>query len=118
MIADSARPDDDPSAHRPRKRGKYTQVAWYVRSPAFSWLADQNINRPSNECKRRKLKCSGGETCTRCLRDQIECVYPVSRPAGSTRETEVQDDRCVVSHEHDDLDLVALWSFSICILCG
>lgn len=63
------------------------------------WLSDMNTDWPSNECKRRKLKCSGGETCTRCMRDQIECVYPISRPAGQARETEVKDNRYVVSRE-------------------
>ncbi|CEJ57519.1 hypothetical protein PMG11_06210 [Penicillium brasilianum] len=48
----------DVTDQRPRKRAKYTQVA-------------------CNECKRRKLKCSGGTRCSRCTRDQVPCVYNV-----------------------------------------
>ncbi|KAH8703598.1 putative fungal-specific transcription factor [Talaromyces proteolyticus] len=45
-----------------RKRGKYTQVA-------------------CNECKRRKLKCSGGDVCTRCAANGMQCIYALqSRP--------------------------------------
>ncbi|KAJ5211393.1 Copper amine oxidase N2/N3-terminal [Penicillium cf. griseofulvum] len=50
-----------------RKRAKYTQVA-------------------CNECKRRKLKCSGGSVCVRCSRDQIPCVY-TNRPSSTVQET-------------------------------
>ncbi|KAE8153124.1 hypothetical protein BDV25DRAFT_42405 [Aspergillus avenaceus] len=40
-----------------KKRAKYTQVA-------------------CNECKRRKLKCSGETICSRCARDGAQCIYP------------------------------------------
>ncbi|KAJ5815791.1 hypothetical protein N7447_008024 [Penicillium robsamsonii] len=55
-----------------RKRAKYTQVA-------------------CNECKRRKLKCSGGLVCVRCSRDQIPCVY--NRPPSTSQETDPKDER-------------------------
>ncbi|KAE8552721.1 hypothetical protein TMatcc_007899 [Talaromyces marneffei ATCC 18224] len=48
----------------PRKRGKYTQVA-------------------CNECKRRKLKCSGEDVCKRCASNRVSCVYAVARPTAS-----------------------------------
>ncbi|KAJ5749378.1 uncharacterized protein N7511_011074 [Penicillium nucicola] len=55
-----------------RKRAKYTQIA-------------------CNECKRRKLKCSGGSVCARCSRDQIPCVYATVRSNGSV-QNELKDD--------------------------
>ncbi|EAW09986.1 transcription factor domain-containing protein [Aspergillus clavatus NRRL 1] len=45
-----------PDPPRSKKRAKYTQVA-------------------CNECKRRKLKCSGERVCVRCARDNVSCVY-------------------------------------------
>ncbi|KAI9044829.1 transcription factor domain-containing protein [Aspergillus affinis] len=48
--------DGTPEPPRSKKRAKYTQVA-------------------CNECKRRKLKCSGDAVCTRCARDDVECIY-------------------------------------------
>ncbi|KAJ5547893.1 hypothetical protein N7513_005127 [Penicillium frequentans] len=74
MTPDSSRRDDEPNPQRSRKRAKYTQVA-------------------CNECKRRKLKCSGGITCTRCARDDISCVYAAHRPIAATPEGDVKDDR-------------------------
>ncbi|KAL5354968.1 fungal-specific transcription factor domain protein [Aspergillus floccosus] len=50
------RRSDSPELPRSKKRAKYTQVA-------------------CNECKRRKLKCSGESICTRCARDNVPCVY-------------------------------------------
>ncbi|PYH49346.1 transcription factor domain-containing protein [Aspergillus saccharolyticus JOP 1030-1] len=55
-----------PEPPRSKKRAKYTQVA-------------------CNECKRRKLKCSGETVCSRCVRDQVRCVYaPNAHAAGYT----------------------------------
>ncbi|KAJ5103553.1 hypothetical protein N7532_004082 [Penicillium argentinense] len=51
---------EPPSSERANKRARYTQIA-------------------CNECKRRKLKCSGGTTCTRCIRDKVTCVYATNR---------------------------------------
>ncbi|PYI35014.1 hypothetical protein BP00DRAFT_454240 [Aspergillus indologenus CBS 114.80] len=48
-----------PEPPRSKKRAKYTSVA-------------------CNECKRRKLKCSGETVCSRCTRDQVRCVYAPS----------------------------------------
>ncbi|RAH46219.1 transcription factor domain-containing protein [Aspergillus brunneoviolaceus CBS 621.78] len=48
-----------PEPPRSKKRAKYTSVA-------------------CNECKRRKLKCSGETVCSRCTRDQVRCVYTPS----------------------------------------
>ncbi|PYH81322.1 fungal-specific transcription factor domain protein [Aspergillus uvarum CBS 121591] len=48
-----------PEPPRSKKRAKYTSVA-------------------CNECKRRKLKCSGETVCSRCARDQVRCVYAPS----------------------------------------
>ncbi|PLB53521.1 fungal-specific transcription factor domain protein [Aspergillus steynii IBT 23096] len=56
------RPGDTPEPPRSKKRAKYTQVA-------------------CNECKRRKLKCSGDSVCTRCARDEVECIYSGNAPA-------------------------------------
>lgn len=33
------------------------------------------IDKSSNECKRRKIKCNGQSPCQRCGRQQLECVY-------------------------------------------
>ncbi|KAJ5351029.1 hypothetical protein N7452_000003 [Penicillium brevicompactum] len=60
----------DPS--RARKRAKYTQIA-------------------CNECKRRKLKCSGESICARCARNQIQCTYAVTR-AETRQGTEDKDE--------------------------
>ncbi|KAL4809887.1 fungal-specific transcription factor domain-containing protein, partial [Aspergillus unguis] len=49
---------------RSRKRAKYTQLA-------------------CNECKRRKLKCDGKEICSRCVRQNVECIYTPSSHASS-----------------------------------
>jgi hypothetical protein len=49
----------------------------------------------SNECKRRKLKCSGGPVCERCSRDKVTCVYATNRSPGVSQETEVNVDQCV-----------------------
>ncbi|KAF3390292.1 hypothetical protein F1880_009425 [Penicillium rolfsii] len=71
MLASTSAGDmADTSEQRPRKRAKYTQVA-------------------CNECKRRKLKCSGGTTCSRCTRDHVPCVYNiVHKPAASVPSIE------------------------------
>ncbi|RAL08894.1 transcription factor domain-containing protein [Aspergillus homomorphus CBS 101889] len=56
---------DTPEPPRSKKRAKYTQVA-------------------CNECKRRKLKCTGEAVCARCVRDQVRCVYaPGAHAVGS-----------------------------------
>ena len=44
----------------------------------------------SNECKRRKLKCSGEPVCFRCARDGVQCVYPFSRHENNATEIERQ----------------------------
>ena len=52
----------------------------------------------SNECKRRKLKCSSGLVCARCSRDQIPCVYATQRlPNKSIQETDLNDEGYVSS---------------------
>jgi hypothetical protein len=90
---------ESPKSHpseRARKRAKYTQVAWWVGfRNAFPLIL---TDHPSNECKRRKLKCSGGALCARCSRDQIQCVYAASR-SGVANETEPNDERCAASHQ-------------------
>ncbi|KAJ5111607.1 hypothetical protein N7532_002142 [Penicillium argentinense] len=70
MTSHSARTGDDVSSPRPRKRAKYTQIA-------------------CNECKRRKLKCSGSKPCARCDRDQIPCLYTSQRPAAPVPAQEI-----------------------------
>ncbi|KAJ5286576.1 hypothetical protein N7524_001882 [Penicillium chrysogenum] len=72
MVSESPRsPRDDDSSRR--KRAKYTQVA-------------------CNECKRRKLKCSGGPTCVRCSRDHIPCVYAHRPSTTSIQGPDVNDE--------------------------
>jgi len=58
-----------------------------------------NTNGLSNECKRRKLKCSGGETCTRCDRDNVTCIYDANR--SSTHPSEFKDSRYDLSRLTD-----------------
>ncbi|KAB8207905.1 hypothetical protein BDV34DRAFT_223102 [Aspergillus parasiticus] len=55
-----------------KKRAKYTQVA-------------------CNECKRRKLKCSGEPTCSRCARDGVPCIYTPSAYALSNAASSVEE---------------------------
>ncbi|KAJ5418490.1 uncharacterized protein N7487_002040 [Penicillium crustosum] len=74
MISESPRSSREDDSFQRRKRAKYTQVA-------------------CNECKRRKLKCSGGLVCVRCSRDQVPCVYATNRPSVSTLETDPKDER-------------------------
>lgn len=55
----------------------------------------------SNECKRRKLKCSGEPVCSRCIRDNVQCVYVPNTYALSSKtipspEVQVHDERSVV----------------------
>ncbi|KAJ5235117.1 uncharacterized protein N7469_004285 [Penicillium citrinum] len=65
--------EHEPSpSERARKRARYTSIA-------------------CNECKRRKLKCSGGEICTRCDRDNVTCIYDANR--SSTHPSEFKDPR-------------------------
>ncbi|KAL4901125.1 hypothetical protein BDW74DRAFT_181979 [Aspergillus multicolor] len=63
---------------RSRKRAKYTQLA-------------------CNECKRRKLKCDGKQVCSRCVRQNAQCIYtPSSHASTNTPATptgEGRDDR-------------------------
>ncbi|KAL4915822.1 hypothetical protein BDW62DRAFT_219149 [Aspergillus aurantiobrunneus] len=49
---------------RSKKRAKYTQLA-------------------CNECKRRKLKCDGKPVCSRCTRQNAQCVYTPSSHAST-----------------------------------
>ena len=84
--------EHEPSPYeRARKRARYTQIAWYARTPQLESRVALNTNELSNECKRRKLKCSGGETCTRCDRDNVTCVYDANR--SSTHPPEFKDSR-------------------------
>ncbi|KAL4866745.1 hypothetical protein BDV12DRAFT_130269 [Aspergillus spectabilis] len=57
-------PKRSSSSEQPRnkKRAKYTQLA-------------------CNECKRRKLKCDGKPVCSRCVRQNAQCVYTPSSHA-------------------------------------
>ncbi|KAJ5750179.1 hypothetical protein N7533_007207 [Penicillium manginii] len=59
--------DELPSSERAKKRARYTQIA-------------------CNECKRRKLKCSGGSICARCDRDNVPCVYATTRTSAHPGE--------------------------------
>ncbi|RAL03145.1 transcription factor domain-containing protein [Aspergillus ibericus CBS 121593] len=75
----SKRGSNTPEPSRTKKRAKYTQVA-------------------CNECKRRKLKCSGEPVCSRCARDHVRCVYTpnahaVANTASPAVEDPVKDDR-------------------------
>ncbi|PWY86624.1 fungal-specific transcription factor domain protein [Aspergillus sclerotioniger CBS 115572] len=77
--ASSKRGSHTPEPSRTKKRAKYTQVA-------------------CNECKRRKLKCGGEPVCSRCLRDNVRCVYTpnahaVANTASPSLEDPVKDDR-------------------------
>lgn len=35
----------------------------------------EKLIRSSNGCKKRKIKCDGGETCQRCAQLGVQCVY-------------------------------------------
>ncbi|OKL61995.1 hypothetical protein UA08_02541 [Talaromyces atroroseus] len=66
MAESSKRSAPSADTCEPRKRGKYTQVA-------------------CNECKRRKLKCSGGDVCKRCASNGMTCVYALQSLPTQTR---------------------------------
>ncbi|CAI7659465.1 unnamed protein product [Penicillium glandicola] len=88
MISEPPRSSRDDSSRR--KRAKYTQVA-------------------CNECKRRKLKCSGGLVCVRCSHDQIHCVYAAHRPSStSIQETDFKDERANARFQAVDKQLETL----------
>jgi hypothetical protein len=63
--------DTDFSA--PSKTGK-VHYKCMVSLLAFS-RHSPNLRPNSNECKRRKVKCSGGTVCQRCTSFGIECIY-------------------------------------------
>ena len=97
MTPSSTKRDNEESSQRPRKRAKYTQVAWCVQLPhghGYSEIPENVLTASSNECKRRKLKCSGGDFCVRCARDNVPCIYAAQRPIASTPEIELKDDQC------------------------
>ncbi|KAF5864140.1 hypothetical protein ETB97_008546 [Aspergillus alliaceus] len=77
----------------PRKRrAKYTQVA-------------------CNECKRRKLKCSGDAICSRCARDGAACIYAPNAYASSNAGTyleEAKDDRVASRFQSVDRQIETL----------
>ncbi|CRL22453.1 Fungal transcriptional regulatory protein, N-terminal [Penicillium camemberti] len=89
MVSESPRSSREDDSFQRRKRAKYTQVA-------------------CNECKRRKLKCSGGLVCMRCSRDQIPCVYATNRPSASTQETDAKDERASTRFQAVDRQLETL----------
>ncbi|KAJ5155137.1 Copper amine oxidase N2/N3-terminal [Penicillium coprophilum] len=60
-----------------------------------------------NECKRRKLKCSGGLVCGRCSRDQVPCIY-TGRPSGKIQETDLKNERENVRFQAVDRQLETL----------
>ncbi|KAJ5493292.1 hypothetical protein N7539_002038 [Penicillium diatomitis] len=68
-----------------RKRAKYTQIAWFVypRTVAIEYTFylywPLTLKIPSTECKRRKIKCSGGSPCTRCAQGKALCRYSTDR---------------------------------------
>jgi hypothetical protein len=66
---------------------------------SFRFGISTSTDHPSNECKRRKLKCSGGSVCARCSRDQNPCVYATNRSPVVSQENELSDDPCVSSHQ-------------------
>lgn len=62
-----------------------------------TWLLGLT-DKLSNECKRRKLKCSGEPVCSRCARDNVRCVYTanahaVANTASPSVEDPVNDER-------------------------
>ncbi|PYI09134.1 fungal-specific transcription factor domain protein [Aspergillus sclerotiicarbonarius CBS 121057] len=69
----SKRGSNTPEPSRTKKRAKYTQVA-------------------CNECKRRKLKCSGEPVCSRCVRDNVRCVYTPTAHAVAITASPLVDD--------------------------
>ncbi|KAL2825034.1 hypothetical protein BDW59DRAFT_146737 [Aspergillus cavernicola] len=58
---------------RSRKRAKYIQLA-------------------CNECKRRKLKCDGKHVCSRCVRQNVECLYTPTSHALSNAPVTLGDE--------------------------
>lgn len=61
----------------PKLHGKYGH------SFCFTKLDGTRLTVDSNECKRRKLKCSGEDVCKRCASNRVSCVYAVPRPTAS-----------------------------------
>ncbi|EPE07979.1 fungal transcriptional regulatory protein [Ophiostoma piceae UAMH 11346] len=52
-------------------------------------LQRRRILRSCTACKRAKAKCSGGASCTRCIRRSVECVYDGGRRDAGTVEAEI-----------------------------
>ncbi|KAJ5626240.1 hypothetical protein N7510_002549 [Penicillium lagena] len=110
MVPESPKRDGDSTQFlRARKRAKYTQVAWSVLFASRSAAVPTANSGPSNECKRRKLKCSGGTVCARCARDQVSCVYATTqRTPGTPMEPEVKDESVSTRFEAVDHNLATL----------
>ncbi|KAF7596668.1 hypothetical protein BBP40_000590 [Aspergillus hancockii] len=71
MESESPAQSSVPAEQPRKKRAKYTQVA-------------------CNECKRRKLKCSGDLVCSRCVRDGVPCLYAPNAYASSNAVNSVE----------------------------
>ena len=81
---------------RPGEKGPNTPKllgtsAYPLRFPTYV-LSQLDADHLSNECKRRKLKCSGGPTCVRCSRDHIPCVYAHRPSTTSIQGPDVNDE--------------------------
>ncbi|EED18579.1 fungal specific transcription factor, putative [Talaromyces stipitatus ATCC 10500] len=85
---------------------KYTresgELGWQTTAKeALLTLKRQALNRGSegntpkslgnNECKRRKLKCSGGDVCKRCVSNEISCVYAAHPRPPASEENQSAD---------------------------
>jgi hypothetical protein len=66
---------------RPRKRERYTRVAWCVLQLQLFHFPPPRARRGgliavfSESCKSRKVKCSGNQPCSRCSELDMRCTY-------------------------------------------
>lgn len=44
-------------------------------SPTVSGTRKARACRACENCRKRKVKCSGGEQCTECRRFKVQCIY-------------------------------------------
>ncbi|KAG0649902.1 putative transcriptional regulatory [Hyphodiscus hymeniophilus] len=98
--------DTNGTSHTRAKRNRYISIAWYVLD-LLTRLAKSGLKQitcahlndvyvyaiftdmfPSNECKRRKIKCNGNNPCQRCGNQNLECQYAPNCCTNSFQESD------------------------------
>lgn len=82
------RKSDDPQQQQKQKRNRYISIAWYTPSSPCHNTRDHAADSPSNECKRRKIKCNGQTPCQRCGNLALDCVYAPNCCTSNFKDTD------------------------------